>query len=328
VAEFLQWKGIDVWYHKDPTSWNYKLKSHSVMYAMLKSSLYAWYIDLPEWEINKVKWKQKALISLETHKKILRRIREIWVQKGLVTDKMEINRNRIDRNNDFPLRWALYCENSKTMLTWWWSRGRHWDRFPYYMYSNKSPMRNKSISRDKLHQEFDELLQNVLADERLIQVFQFNLQQQIIWSWKNKDVILSSLKSNLSSAENKIQRYVERIWKTEDEDLISNYESELKKLHTEKEEILDKIKEEKNRVWNPNKINFEEIKNALHMWRKWNLDSKKKLISNMFPEWLPVTLERHLWTPKLSLPYRILEAGKSDESKMVELIWQNLNLLS
>jgi hypothetical protein len=41
---------------------------------------------------------------LETHKKILRRIREISIQKGFVSEKMEISENRIDRRDDFPLR--------------------------------------------------------------------------------------------------------------------------------------------------------------------------------------------------------------------------------
>jgi hypothetical protein len=35
----------------------------------------------------------------------------------------------------------------------------------------------------------------------------------------------------LTSVENKIQRFIERIWKKEDENLISNYESELKKFY-------------------------------------------------------------------------------------------------
>jgi hypothetical protein len=135
---------------------------------MIRSSLYAWYIDLPKWWIRKVKWKHKALISLAIHKKILRRIDEIVKNKGFVANKMEISENRVDRRNDFPLRWALYCEASKTMLTWWRSRWKHWDRFPYYIFSNKSPMKNKSINRDRLHQEFEELLQRLYPDERLI----------------------------------------------------------------------------------------------------------------------------------------------------------------
>jgi hypothetical protein len=54
---------------------------------------------------------------LETHKKILRRIKEIQIKKGFVSEKMEISENRIDRRDDFPLRGVLYCEASKTMLT-------------------------------------------------------------------------------------------------------------------------------------------------------------------------------------------------------------------
>jgi hypothetical protein len=58
------------------------------------------------------------------------------------------------------------------------------------------------------------------------------------------------------------------------------------------------------------------------------LEEKKRLIKNIFPEWIPVDENRHIQTPKLSRIYQILEIWKSDNSRMVELIWQNLNELS
>jgi hypothetical protein len=109
-------------------------------------------------------------------------------------------------------------------------------------------MRYKGIKRDELHHEFEELLQKLQPDEKVLQVFQLNLQKQIEESGKSKDLIVASFKNNLKSVEDKIQRFIERIGKTEDENLISNYENELKKLYAEKEQISDKIDEEKNRV--------------------------------------------------------------------------------
>ncbi|GHU36756.1 hypothetical protein AGMMS50256_33800 [Betaproteobacteria bacterium] len=55
----------------------------------------------------------------------------------------------------------------------------------------KSPMRNKSIRRNKLHQEFDELLQKLQSDERLLDFFQLNLQRLINESGKDKDLIVN-----------------------------------------------------------------------------------------------------------------------------------------
>jgi hypothetical protein len=46
---------------------------------------------------------------------------------------------------------------------------------------------------------------------------------------------------------------------------VLNYENELKKLYFEKEQILEKIDKEENRVLNPRKIDFEELKNAFHL---------------------------------------------------------------
>jgi hypothetical protein len=79
------------------------------------------------------------------------------------------------------------------------------------MYSIKSPMRNKSINRDKLHEEFEELLQRLKPDERTIEVFKLNLQKQIEEKEKDKESVVTLFKNNLKSVENKIQRFIERI---------------------------------------------------------------------------------------------------------------------
>jgi hypothetical protein len=72
-------------------------------------------------------------------------------------------------------------------------------------------MRNKSISRDKLHQEFEELLQRLQPSERVIQVFQLSLQRLIEESGNDKDLVITSLKNNLKSVDDKVQRYIDRI---------------------------------------------------------------------------------------------------------------------
>jgi phospholipid N-methyltransferase len=72
-------------------------------------------------------------------------------------------------------------------------------------------MQNKAINRDAMHQEFEELLQRLQPDERLIQVFQLNLEKQIKESEKNKYLVVTSLKNNLRGVEDKIQRFIDRI---------------------------------------------------------------------------------------------------------------------
>jgi uncharacterized protein YaaW (UPF0174 family) len=72
-------------------------------------------------------------------------------------------------------------------------------------------MRNKSINRDKLHEEFEELLRRLQPDERVIQVFKLNLQKQIEESEKNKDLVITLLKNSLNNVEGEIQRFIKRI---------------------------------------------------------------------------------------------------------------------
>lgn len=72
-------------------------------------------------------------------------------------------------------------------------------------------MAKKSVGRDKLHNEFEDLLQRVQPNENLIQIFQENLEKQIQDSEKDKGLIIKTLKDDLKSIEDKIQRYITRI---------------------------------------------------------------------------------------------------------------------
>jgi hypothetical protein len=71
--------------------------------------------------------------------------------------------------------------------------------------------------------------------------------------------------------------------------------------------VIDKIEENKKPIQTTKRINYELIRNALQMWRNGNLEEKKRLIKNIFPEGIPIDDNKHIQTPKLSLVYQILE---------------------
>jgi hypothetical protein len=55
------------------------------------------------------------------------------------------------------------------------------------MYSKKSPMKNKGISRDILHQEFYNLLGKIQPNDKLLEVFKRDLMIQVETRKKSKD---------------------------------------------------------------------------------------------------------------------------------------------
>ena len=65
-------------------------------------------------------------------------------------------------NPDFPLRSLLCCASCGGFLTGSWTRGRG-GRYPYYWCKhNGCPRRARMLRREKLHQEFDQLLTGVI----------------------------------------------------------------------------------------------------------------------------------------------------------------------
>jgi hypothetical protein len=55
-------------------------------------------------------------------------------------------------------------------------------------------------------------------------------------------------------------------------------------LYQKKDEISYKIEEVKKPIQTTKRINYELIRNALQVRRNGNLDERKKLIKNIFPE--------------------------------------------
>jgi hypothetical protein len=72
-------------------------------------------------------------------------------------------------------------------------------------------MRNRSILRDDLHKEFDELLENIHPDEEIIVKIQKIIRQKVKENEDNKDIFISASEKELKTIETKIEKYTERI---------------------------------------------------------------------------------------------------------------------
>jgi bisphosphoglycerate-dependent phosphoglycerate mutase len=75
----------------------------------------------------------------------------------------------------------------------------------------RSHVGNRTILRDDLHQQFENLLEKVQPNERLIIRFQNTIKQKIEEYEKNKSLFISASENTLKSIENKIEKFTERI---------------------------------------------------------------------------------------------------------------------
>lgn len=319
VARYFHKKWLSVWTVKDGKVYNANLVSR-----MLKNILYTWYLEFPKWWITRRKAHHKALISLKTFQKIETKLKT--PAQNEIVQKIDENLNRADKSNDFPLRWFLYCETSKQMISWAWSKWKN-KNFPYYTYPRKSPMHWKSINRDILHKQFEELLKSIQPKGELIQTFEQTVEQ--VYQERKKDALeyKQNLQWQINQIDWKITKYINRIWNTESEALITSYEKQIENLEQEKLKILTNLQKEIKHVWTPLKNKMKLVKNALDIWKSSNLENKKTLIKNIFPEWIPINEKKQVWTPTFSLIYQSFFIWESSHLSMVEFVRNNLNNL-
>lgn len=309
VARYLNKKWLKVWTIK-----NWKVYNANLVSRILQNILYSWYIEFPKWWIERIKANHKALISIQTYDKIQNKINNT-PQK--IVAKIEENDNRIDKSDDFPLRWFLYCEKSNHLLSWWWSKWKK-SKFPYYVYPKKSPLYWKSINRDVLHNEFEGFLKAIQPKEELILAFEKAIEIVIKDRKKNQVDIKEKFKKEIIDIDKKINNYITRIWKTNSETLIENYEKQIEDLEKEKIKISQKIDDSIKIDWTPLKRKTKLVRNALYIWKSSNLDNKKSLLKNIFPEGIPINEKRQVWTPTFSLIYQAISIWESSFSEMVD----------
>ena len=318
VARYLHNKWIKIW-----TIVNWKVYNANKVSRMLKNILYAWYLEFPKWWISRRKAYHKALISIKTFEKIEKKLS---TTPQVITAKITSNLNRIDKNNDFPLRWFLYCEESKQMISGAWCQWKR-EKFPYYTYPRKSPMFGKSINRNQFHNYFEELLKSIQPRESVIQALEKAVE--LIAKNRKKDdaEYRSALKSDIRKIDTKINKFVERIWNANSEVLIQKYEKHIEELEREKLQISNNLNKELKNVWTPLKRKMKLVRNALAIWKTSDLDNKKSLLKNIFPEGIPINKNKEVWTPTYSLVYQAFSIWESSKMSMVDFIKKNINTI-
>ena len=126
------------------------------VYEMLTRVIYAGYVESPNWGVGLRKGQHEGLIDLETFETIQARLKR--------TAKAPA---RKDINADFPLRGFILCGDCCKPLTACWSKGKN-KKYPYYLCPTKGcASYRKSIKREELEAQFEDVLQRLEPTENL-----------------------------------------------------------------------------------------------------------------------------------------------------------------
>ena len=273
--------------------------------------LYAGYIEYPEWDIPRVKGQHQAIVSLEIFEAVQRKL----------AGKVQV-RIRKDYSEDFPLRGFVVCDFCSEPLTASWSKGR-FSRYPYYRCRNlRCGAHNLSIPRAKLEEEFNDILRRIKPKRAVLQLTVLALRD--VWQQRlaSAKELTRQYEGELREVRRKIDGLLNRIAKAQNESLAGAYERELEKLAIQEQSLTERVENP-----HPLKADFETalnrvfsiLENPYEYWAGGSKESKQLLLKLVFTGPLKYEKFAGFGTANLSLPFRVFELSKVENSRLVEV---------
>ena len=276
---------------------------------LLTCSLFAGVVERKEWGVAPRQGKHDGLISLETFEKIQERL------KGQAKAPA-----RKDINVDFALRGFILCDDCGKPLTSCWSQGKH-QKFPYYLCWNKDcESARKSIPRDKLEGEFEELLGTLKPTQDWFDIVTAMFKDAWSQQTQNTASMLQVARQKVVTIERQIEGLVDRIVESSTSSAIGRYEQRISQLEKEKllmEETLQKQAAPQGRFEELFEHSLLFLANPQKLWRFGQFEHKRVVLKLAFEDRLPYSRKTGLRTPKTTLPFRVLGGFSAEKLKMV-----------
>ena len=272
--------------------------------------VYAGHITYEAMGLHLVPGKHEPLVSLATWQEVQDRR---FGRKAKVTA-------RKDTAEDFPLRGFVTCGHCGEPLTSCWSKGRS-ARYPYYLCDTRGcVLARKSIRKEILEGEFEELLSQLRPSEGL-----FNLASAMfrdLWEVKlaSSRTQGASLSQELKAVEKKVEQLLDRIVDASSASVVAAYERRIKELETQKAIMRDRIAN----CGKPLK-SFDEtyrtafgfLANPCKLWGSERIEDRRAVLKLCFEGRLPYMRGEGYRTAKISMPFRLLGDANMLKKEMV-----------
>ncbi len=277
---------------------------------ILTHSLYAGYVEAPEWGVSLRPGQHEGLIDLETFEKVQQRLKE--------GAKAPIRAN-IDM--DFPLRGFVTCGTCAHPLTACWAKSKTGKRHAYYMCFKKGcAVYRKSIRREELEGAFDSLLDSLQPSRMMFSVARAMFTNAWNQRMDSAAYFAKAARREVIKLEKQIEQLLDRIVSASNAGVTGAYEARLAKLERNKHVAVENAaKADKPRR------TFEEmfelamrfLSNPCNLWRSERLEDKQTVLKLVFCERLQYSRKSGFRTPQVSVPFKLL-ADSSLRNKMAE----------
>ena len=277
---------------------------------LLNRTLYAGYIDLPDWGLHMLRGRHEPLISLETFQAVQRRL------KGVAKAPA-----RKDINHEFPLRGFVTCGGCGKPLQGCLSKGRT-RYYPYYLCATKGcPDYGKSIQRDRVEEAFVDLLKQMRPAYALF-AFARDVFQD---AWHERSEGLEAqavaIKGELATIEKGIAQLVDRIVASDSEAVIAAYERRIREF----EERRALLQEKQARLHKPLgdfgsifRTAMTFLANPYVLWVSGKIEWQRLVLRLAFAERLTYVRNVGFRTAATSTPFRLLEQFAEGAREMVD----------
>jgi len=276
---------------------------------VMNQTLYAGLINHSNWEVHGITGKHEALVSLETYYTIQKR------QNG--QKKAPV---RKDIKEDFPLRGFVTCGSCDRPMTSCWSKGRN-RKYPYYLCDTKGcPDSRKSIRKEVIESEFEELLKQLQPSANLF-ALAFDAFTDF-WNEKLEtvDQDKAAIKRQITEFESKSKQLIDRLVEADSPTLIKAYEGRLQDIDQQKaiwNEKLANFGKPSGSFKQIYRTAFEFLANPWNLWVSERLEDKRAVLKLVFAERLPYDRNKGYRTAKTSKVFKALEVFRMEKSEMV-----------
>lgn len=301
VMRFLQESPL---YPKDSRG----IVRHQRVGCMLSQVGYAGYIEAPDWDVSLRPAQHEGLISFDAYHRIQERLRGI----GRLPKRRNLNA-------DFPLRGHVLCADCTTPLTACWSTGAH-ARHPYYLCPKKGcASYGKSIRRDKIEGEFQELLLSLRPSDKLFTIARSMFREL----WARQASLAQAQKKamalELAKVDGQVKLLLERILDVSVPSVIAAYEQRVQRLEEERFALLEKIASGGRPASDFDttlRTALDFLANPWNLWRSERLEDRRAVLKLAFARPLHYVRNEGFRTADLSLPFKVLGGVLGGENKM------------
>jgi len=264
---------------------------------ILQRSVYAGYVEAPDWGVSMRKGHHEPLISLSTFERI----------QAVLSGKVYAPARK-DISEDFPLRGFVNCDDCGEPLTSCWSKGRS-KHYPYYLCDTpKCPSKRKSIPRAKIENGASELLRSLQPAKQMFAMAQAMFADAWKIRLKQAHMDKDTLSAQIMEIDRQIEVLLDRVVDASGESLVKACEAKIDRLEKRKLLLVDQAA-----LAIPPKGRFDDfIEHTMtfpaspwNIYENGGLALRRTVLKLAFAEPLSYSRESGYRTAKTTFPFKV-----------------------